>query len=507
MPWRGPAHPDDFPSLGWALLDWWAEYLPSPRDPSAPLLFTDEQALQLVEWYRLDPATGKRVYRRGYSRRSKGWGKSPVEAAKAIAEFVGPVRFAGWDANGEPVGRLWGTAGDPRAWVQIGAVSEDQTDNTFSVVHYFLTENDGKAADALGIDAGLTRCLIPSQPGAKLEPVTSAAGSREGQPITFGVLDESHLMTPSNGGVKLAATIRRNVAKMGGTSYETTNSFVINAGSVAESSYKAVRRGIVGVFADEVEAPHRVDGVEVNLSAPDEVLRSALAVAYGKSHWVDLDRLVADIRDPSNTWEDSARFFFNWCQHGGEGWTVIPRDAWFDRQGKPGPVGVGFASLAVGPDQRMASMGYSARRTDGDMQVEVVRREQGTAWVIDACRNAHADTGQPIVVDPKSPTAGVIDHLEAAGIPLLKLTPAEVAAGCSAFQNEAMQGGLVHLGAGDLNDAIRHAEIRRNGEVWAFSARASSTDITPLLAVVLAAIPVRRGDSKPFRLFSSSFSG
>ena len=95
----------------------------------------------------------------------------------------------------------------------------------------------------------------------------------------------------------------------------------------------------------------------------------------------------------------------------------------------------------------------------------------------------------------------------AAGIPLLKLTPAEVAAGCSAFQNEAMQGGLVHLGAGDLNGAIRHAEIRRNGEVWAFSARASSTDITPLLAVVLAAIPVRRGDSKPFRLFSSSFSG
>jgi hypothetical protein len=174
------------------LLDWWADYLPSPRDPAAELIFTDEQALQLIEWYRLHPVTGDRVYRRGYSRRSKGWGKSPVEAAKAIAEFRGPVRFAGWDANGEPVGRSWGCMGDPRAWVQIGAISEDQTDNTWSVIHYFLTENDGKAADALGIDAGLTRCIIPSQPGAKLEPVTSAAGSREGQPITYGVLDESH---------------------------------------------------------------------------------------------------------------------------------------------------------------------------------------------------------------------------------------------------------------------------------------------------------------------------
>ena len=35
--------------------------LPSPRDPSGPLVFTDEQALQLVEWYRVDPTTGRRV--------------------------------------------------------------------------------------------------------------------------------------------------------------------------------------------------------------------------------------------------------------------------------------------------------------------------------------------------------------------------------------------------------------------------------------------------------------
>ena len=160
MSWRGPEHPDDFPSLGWSLLEWWHEFLPSPRDPSAPLVFPDEHALQLVEWYRLDPRTGKLVHRRGYSRRAKGYGKSPKEAAKAIAEFAGPVRFAGWDAAGEPVGRPWGTAGDPLPWVQIGAVSEDQTDNTWSVVHYFLTENDGRAADALRIDAGLTRCFL-----------------------------------------------------------------------------------------------------------------------------------------------------------------------------------------------------------------------------------------------------------------------------------------------------------------------------------------------------------
>jgi hypothetical protein len=125
VPWRGPDVDGELPSLGWELLEWWADVLPSPRDPEKPLIFTDEQARLLVAWYAVDPRSGRFVVRRGCSRRSKGWGKSPVEAAKAIAELAGPVRFDGWDARGEPVGRPWGTAGDPSAWVQIAAVSVD----------------------------------------------------------------------------------------------------------------------------------------------------------------------------------------------------------------------------------------------------------------------------------------------------------------------------------------------------------------------------------------------
>ena len=265
MPWK-PSHPDDFPSLGWQILDWCADVLPSPRDPASKLLFTDEQAMQIVEWFRVDPKAERLVYRRGYSRRSKGWGKSPVEAAKAIAEFAGPVRFGGWDAAGQPVGMPWGTKDAPRAWVQIGAISEDQTDNTWSVIHYFLTENEGRAADALKIDAGLTRCFLRNQPGAKMEPVTSAAGSREGQPITYGVIDESHLMVAANGGVKLAKVIRRNAAKMSGRSYETTNSYEIGLESVAETSHMAVLMGSPGIFADETEAPRSIEGRDISLA-------------------------------------------------------------------------------------------------------------------------------------------------------------------------------------------------------------------------------------------------
>jgi hypothetical protein len=385
MPWRPDPDRDngfDFPSLGHDLLEWWADHLPSPRDPSQELIFTPDQARQLIEWYRLDPDTGSFVYRRGYSRRSKGRGKSPVEAAKAIAEFAGPVRFAGWDATGAPVGRPWGTDSDPLPWVQVGAVSEDQTDNTWSVVHYFLTENDGKAADELRVDAGLTRCFLRDRPGAKCEPVTAAAGSREGQPITYAVLDETHLWTPRNGGRKLASTLRRNVAKMDGRSYETTNAFVPGEGSVAEQSCKAVNDGAPGILADEVEAPREVDGVPVTAEAPTATLKAALTVAYGDAWWVDTDRLVAEVRDPANDWNDSARFFFNWNVKGG-GAAVDPR-RWAE-----------LVNPTEVPDGCRVGLGFDGSISE-DSTFLVGCTELGQLFVIAGWERPRYDDGRPV---------------------------------------------------------------------------------------------------------------
>lgn len=346
MPWRGPQVDGEIPSLGWQLIEAWYELFPSPRDESQPFLLTDEQALTIVRWYSIHPRTGEFVYRRGCSRRSKGSGKSPIEAAKCISELALPVRFAGWDANGEPVARPWGTDGDPAPWIQIAALSEDQDENTYTPLYTFLTANDGALADALGVDAGLTRCLLRGRSEAKIEPVTSRAGSREGQPITYATLDETGLMTKQNGGVKLHRTIRRNASKMGGRIYETTNGFAPGQGSVAEGTHKAWEAGTEGILYDAIEAPTMIDGVEVNEQAPDEILSKALRVAYGDAWWVDVDRLVRDIRDPDAPWSDSERFFFNWNRSGGG--TPVDLTAWeaLARPGPPPPagteIGIGF---------------------------------------------------------------------------------------------------------------------------------------------------------------------
>lgn len=495
MPWK-PKHPDDFPSLGWELLDWWADYLPSPRDAESELLFTDEQAMQLVEWFRLDPRDGRLVYRRGYSRRAKGWGKSPVEAAKAIAEFRGPVRFGGWDAAGQPVGMPWGTKDAPRAWVQIGAISEDQTDNTWSVIHYFLTEGDGKAADELKIDAGLTRCFLRDQPGAKLEPVTSAAGSREGQPITYGVIDESHLMVPSNGGVRLAKVIRRNVAKMGGRSYETTNAYVIGQDSVAESSREAVLAGSPGIFADEVEAPRQIGGVDVGPTASDDVILAALDVAYGKAWWVDKRRLLADIRDQSNEWTDSARFFFNWPQHDAAG-GVIDAVVWSQlADDKSLIVSHRSWALAVNPSREWASFGIAGRREDGKLHVErykveadLEERRKGTGWVVDEAVKMYEKSRLPLRVHKGlAPESSFIAPLRERGVEVVEVSSAEVAASTGQFIDACNAGALRHLGQASLDIALKGAVLRTSTDGAAlWSQRNSQVEITALMACTVAA--------------------
>lgn len=315
-------------SLGWALIEAWYQLFPSPRDESGPFELTNEQALTVVDWYRVHPRSGQFVWRRGCSRRSKGSGKSPLEAAKCISELRLEVRFDHWAKKGEispwgyryqpgePVGRPWGSKGDPAPWIQIASLSEDQDENTYTPLHTFLTANDKKLANELRIDAGLTRCILMDRSEAKIEPVTARAGSREGQPVTYATLDETGLMTRQNGGLKLARTIRRNTSKMDGRCYETTNGFVPGEDSVAEGTHKAITSGTTGIFYDAVEAPALIDGITVDLDAPDHILKAALSVPYKGCWWVDLNRIVADVRDPDNPWPDSERFFFNWNRKG-----------------------------------------------------------------------------------------------------------------------------------------------------------------------------------------------
>lgn len=316
-------------SIGWGVLDWMERHLPSPADTDQPLVLTDEQAELVLRWYAIDEE-GQLLHRRGAVEMAKGWGKSPFAGAIALAEFVGPVVFDRWE-DGEPYGRPW-----DNPVVEIAAVSEDQTDNTYSAIYEMLGANEHRAAKALGIDDGRTRLYLSRRPGV-LRPVTAASGSREGARLTFAILDETHLWTRRNGGVKLAGTLRRNAAKMGGRTFETTNAPTLGEKSVAEQSGTDV--GVMHYARRPAQEP--------DPSWSDGQLVAALAETYGDSYWITsrLDRLVQEIRDPATNWDDALRFYFN-IRTAGAGRAVDPRmwDALCRPRDVPGKtrIGLGF---------------------------------------------------------------------------------------------------------------------------------------------------------------------
>lgn len=294
-------------SLGWGVLEWCSGHLIQPDGDRAgdPFEFTDEQVDFIVRFYAVN-ADGSWRYRRAQLIRPKGWGKTPLVAALSCAEFLGPVVFDGFDEDGYAVGRP-----QPSPWVQIAAVSQDQTVNTWSLVMAML-QNASEHFPSL--DVGITRAFIDGGRG-RMEPVTASAPSREGQRLTFCVLDESHHWLANNGGHRLAKTLRRNLAKMDGRSVETTNAFEPGQDSVAERTYAYGELIAEGrAKNDGLLIDHSLPSGQVDL-ADRELCRKHLHDVYGDAlqpkGWVPTDRILDEVLDPGNDVADVLRFYFN----------------------------------------------------------------------------------------------------------------------------------------------------------------------------------------------------
>lgn len=325
MPWRGPSYEGEQPTLGYIVLDWIEENLAAPdRVEYEPLILTNEQAQFVLNFYVVDSLTERRRYRRALYSRPKGSGKSPFLAALSCAEALGPVLFDGYDARGEPVGKEWATVRTP--WVQLAAVSEDQTRNAWTPLLEMLRE--GPVLDNYpGVEPLGTFVNLPK---GRIEYVTSAPTSREGNRPTFAVLDQTEEWKPSNGGVHLAATIRRNLGKTNGTSIESPNAFEPGADSVAEQSaeyFEKIQEGrhakLSGLLLDHREAPPETDMTD------RESLLAGLAFAYGDSAeaaggWVDLERIVAEINDLATDPQSARRFYLNQITHASDSWLSQP---------------------------------------------------------------------------------------------------------------------------------------------------------------------------------------
>ena len=378
-------------TLGWDVLAWSTVYLRQPDGPDSggPLRFTPEQVRFLLWWYAVDPL-GRFVYRRGVLRRSKGWGKDPVAAALALVEFVGPCRYGGTDANGDPV-----AIAHPSPWVQVAAVSESQTTNTLSLVHGMI--EGSPIVDDYALDPGKTLIYSPS---GRLQAVTSSPRSMEGNRPSAAILNEVQHWLVANQGHAMADVIRRNLGKSrdgSARSLELCNAHVPGENSVGELSYEAWRamcegrtRG-GGLLYDSREAPP-----ETELSDPDS-LASGLAAAYGDSSWVDLDRIAAEVYDPGTAPSVSRRYYLNHIIAAEDAWTTAHE--WDSRE---------VADLIEPGDT--VTIGFDGSRSDDATALVICRVSDGLVDLAGCWEKPDGPQGEEWEV-PRDQVDDAVEHL------------------------------------------------------------------------------------------------
>lgn len=299
-------------SIGWDGLVFAGEKMQLKR--GEPWKFTAEQARLWLWWYAVDES-GKFVFdREGVIQRIKGWGKDPFAAVMLGTELIGPCRFEEF-RDGRAVG-----TDEPDAWVQIAAVTQEQTKNTMRLFPRLFTD-DAKREFKLQIGKEQIYAMGDQR---FLQALTSNPAPLEGGRATMVLLNETHHFLANNNGLDMYDVIERNSTKSSDGAARVlhiTNAYDPGRDSLAErtrqswelSEGEARKNMLSGLMYDSLEAPP-----EAPLTAEDapEVVRGV----RGDSVWLNLDRIRKSILDPRNPPSRSRRFWYNQITANEESW-------------------------------------------------------------------------------------------------------------------------------------------------------------------------------------------
>ncbi|SDC45778.1 hypothetical protein [Nocardioides lianchengensis] len=330
MPWRGPRVPKEFPTLGHVALQWIRDTLPIPDGPKMgqPFQLYPEQQKHVLRKYRLDPNApgdiGNDAFQYGGSMvvRGQKWGKDPILSALDLFHAFGPCDFAGWDANGEPVGRP-----HPSPWVAVAALNDDQANNTWLPLKAMVEASE--LADYPGVDVTLDKIRLPC--GNPVERLTTTAVGRLGGRFTKVSLTENGLMTDTvktgaSGGQRspltFAQTLIRSTDGMNGMWTAATNTWDPTERSHAQRVYEAKDPHIL------IDA--RIARTRVELD-DDEALQREIIYLYGDSlrergGHVSSQRITRSVRDKSKLETERRRFFLSEILSGEQ--VLCPTEKW-----------------------------------------------------------------------------------------------------------------------------------------------------------------------------------
>ena len=300
-------------TLGWRVLAWCGVWL---RDKlGKPWQFTPEQA-RFILWYFAVDGEGGFLAHSAVLQRVKGWGKDPLAACLSVAAMFAEVTFDGWDGD-VPLGR-----DEPSAWVQLVAVSQEQTQNTMKLFPSLIS---AEARRHYGIQVGKLNVwgLADTR---QIQAVTNNPLSIEGKRPTLVVRNETQNWNSSNGGHEMAGAIEGNAAKSedgAARMLDICNAYRPGEDSVGQRAREGWER-TQGEAAQAMEFGLLYDSLE---APPDAPLSAAAAPAVveavrGDAVWLSAKRIVASILNPSNPASESRRKWYNQI--------TATEDAWSD---------------------------------------------------------------------------------------------------------------------------------------------------------------------------------
>lgn len=371
-------------SLGYEVIDWLEEYAcHGPGDVQGDHLdFTVDQEMadHIIECYRLDPVTGRRVYDEAVLSRPKGRAKSEVAGFVVVAEAFGPVRFDGWNAAGLPVGK---PVTSPL--IKCLATEESQAGNTFENVAYIVSdwgvdEHPDIFGGATGVRQYQSASAIYLPHGGEVRACTSGAASKDGGKETHVVADETHLyVLPAL--KSMYATVARNLGKRKIAQpwlHQTSTAYRPGEMSVFEDTLTKWRKG---ELRDTIYVNHREAKGKIDLADEERTMRQLVHVYGDSAPWQDLGRKYAE-RNDTRIYEDAEQFIryaLNRPQSGKDAW--IAKDV-VERQARSEVVEPGEA-IALGFDGSLnddATALVGCRMSDGFLfPIKIWAAPSGTA--------------------------------------------------------------------------------------------------------------------------------
>ena len=389
-----PLDEEPWPTLGpqvCALIEERAVFGPGSLKGQPAKLDPEKRAViyRMYEVYpKGHPLEGRRRFKRVRISWRKGTAKTEFAAWIAFAELhpEGPVRFDGWDAYGNPVGR---PVKDP--YIPMLAYTEEQVEElAYGALYVVVTE--GKDADLF--DAGLDRIIRLDARGradGRAVPLAGSPNARDGARTTFQHYDETHrLDTPRL--VAAYHTMEANLPKRpldDPWSLGTTTAGVPGGGSVAEldkDEAEAIARG-------EVEEPelfyfHREASPGHDLSTLEGRIAAIREASGPAAEWSDLRSIAKQWDRPKADPVYLERVWLNrWTQSSAQ---ALDAKRWRNDLARP--------DFRI-PPGAMVTAGFDGSRWKDTTALVVTHVETGFQcryglWVPEDCPGGEVPTGE-----------------------------------------------------------------------------------------------------------------